>query len=111
MKDYKGIQVGSLIKATIFKGYLRVTAIEQRIYTQEDQDRYNSHGTGSIFAGIEYNPLIRFDYVFEENGKPSKRKSGAVDGGFAILAKDYIAREIIKLQELGKRLKEISNEL
>ena len=106
MNEYNGIKVGDLIKATCFKGFLRVTSIEKRVYTKEDEIRYSSL---DIVEGKEYNPLIRFEYAFNESGTPIKRKPGAVDGGWTILAKDHIQHELRKLNETRERLNIILN--
>ncbi len=107
MNEYNGIKAGDLIKATPFKGFLFVTSIERRFYTADDVLRHPS--TSFIVEGKEYNPLFRFEYRYNESGTPIKRKPGAVDSSYVILAKDHIEKELKKLNETCERLNLILN--
>ena len=111
MNEYNGIKVGDLIKAIPFKGFLEVTSIDRRFYTELDQRIHNRDNdpNSPFIEGKEYNPLFRFEYRYNESGIPIKRKLGSVDASYVILAKDHIEKELKKLNETRDRLNLILN--
>ena len=86
------IVVGDLIVCKYIKGIFLVTEVVERYWTEEETMRHGLSG--------RYGDLIRFKYVADGNGNPFKGdKNGAVDVSHVTLAKDFMEKEIDKLNK------------
>lgn len=78
----KNLKVGDVITA-YHAGYHRVTKVERRFYTKDDEQRYN----GRYKAGEEFNSLIEYETLADAKGKLRKKpgKAKHCDAGFCTL--------------------------
>lgn len=78
--------VGSIVTG-YHKGYWKVTQIERRFWTDKDE-KYNS----SRVAGEEYNPLVHYKKVLNENFTAAKKSYKKCDAGYCkLVTRDIIA--------------------
>lgn len=95
-KDFK---IGDIIIA-YHKGYHRVTQIEQRFITAED-NRYGNRGA----VGQEYSAIIHYVQVARADGEKVKtKKVKQCDAAWCHLASDTIKKLITNLTQLAQEL-------
>lgn len=87
----KNLKGGDVITA-YHAGYHRVTKVERRFYTKEDEERYG----GRYKAGEEFNALIEYETLADAKGKLRKKpgKPRHCDAAYySLVSKERAERE------------------